>query len=160
MTNSLASKTVCFILCRPITYDALLTAIVLPSPTAAHVKVDPALLTAQQPGAATSSSHTPSLPTTSAQAKKKYHLKSSSDPLFAQSRDLNFAIVGGKLNKEARRLDAEYKVTDFGCSLPACRTEFSLLQNRHNAQTVSQLRDFVGKLGGLQSEHQALRLRQ
>ena len=82
---------------------------------AAHVKVDSALLVAQQPGTAPSPSQTSSLPTTPAQTKKKYHLKSSSDPLFAQLRDMNFAIIGGKLNKEARRLDAEYKVTDFGC---------------------------------------------
>lgn len=27
------------------------------------------------------------------------------------------------------------------------------------SKTVAQLRDFVGKLGGLQTEHQALRLR-
>ncbi len=31
-------------------------------------------------------------------------------------------------------------------------------QARHQA-TVSQLRDFVGKLGGLQAEHRALQLR-
>lgn len=30
---------------------------------------------------------------------------------------------------------------------------------RLQAKTVAQLRDFVGKLGGLQTEHQALRLR-
>ena len=34
-----------------------------------------------------------------------------------------------------------------------------MLQLRHQAKTVAQLRDFVGKLGGLQSEHQSLRLR-
>ncbi|KAF8336635.1 Sec1-like protein [Cantharellus anzutake] len=104
-----------------------------------HVKVDAALLAAQQPATASPGPSTaPSLPGASAQAKKKHHLKSS-DLLFAQLRDSNFAIVGGKLSKEARKLDTEYK-------------------NRHNAQTVTQLREFVNKLGGLQSEHQALRL--
>jgi len=32
-------------------------------------------------------------------------------------------------------------------------------QTNLQSKTVAQLRDFVGKLGGLQSEHQALRLR-
>jgi len=43
------------------------------------------------------------------------------------------------LNQVAHRLDEDYKV-------------------RHQAKTVAQLRDFVGKLGGLQTEHQSLRL--
>jgi hypothetical protein len=33
-----------------------------------------------------------------------------------------------------------------------------MLQARHQA-SVAQLRDFVGKLGGLQAEHRALQLR-
>ena len=32
-------------------------------------------------------------------------------------------------------------------------------QRRHQAKTVAQLKDFVGKLGGLQNEHQSLGLR-
>ena len=32
-------------------------------------------------------------------------------------------------------------------------------QRRHQAKTVAQLKDFVGKLGGLQTEHQSLGLR-
>ncbi|KAG8742542.1 hypothetical protein FRC10_001309 [Ceratobasidium sp. 414] len=71
--------------------------------------------------------------------KKKHHLTASSDEMLGRLRDLNFAIVGGKLNAEARRLEAEYG-------------------GRHKAQTVAQLKEFVGKIGGLQNEHQALRL--
>ncbi|PPQ68764.1 hypothetical protein CVT26_001733 [Gymnopilus dilepis] len=71
--------------------------------------------------------------------KKKHHLTTATDPLFAELRDLNFSSVGKKLNKVARRLDEDYKTN---------------LQTK----TVAQLRDFVGKLGGLQTEHQALRL--
>ena len=37
--------------------------------------------------------------------------------------------------------------------------DFSSPQRRHQAKTVAQLKDFVGKLGGLQSEHQSLGLR-
>jgi len=78
-------------------------------------------------------------PANPAAKKKKHLLTASGDTLFTDLRDLNFAVVGNKLNREARRLDAEYK-------------------GRHQAQTVAQLREFVGKLGGLQNEHQALRL--
>ncbi|KAI9444915.1 Sec1-like protein [Lactarius indigo] len=70
--------------------------------------------------------------------KRKHHLSASTDPIFAELRDLNFASVGKRLNKAARRLDEDYRA-------------------RHQA-SVSQLRDFVGKLGGLQAEHRALQL--
>ena len=42
--------------------------------------------------------------------KKKHHLTTVTDPLFAELRDLNFSSVGKKLNKVARRLDEDYKV--------------------------------------------------
>lgn len=44
--------------------------------------------------------------------KKKHQLTSSTDELLSRLRDLNFAIVGGKLNAEARRLEAAYDVSD------------------------------------------------
>ena len=34
-----------------------------------------------------------------------------------------------------------------------------MVQARHQATTVSQLRDFVGKIGGLQAEQRAVQLR-
>jgi len=43
-------------------------------------------------------------------SKKKHHLTTSTDPLFAELRDLNFSSVGKKLNRVARRLDEDYKV--------------------------------------------------
>ncbi|OBZ78910.1 Vacuolar protein sorting-associated protein 33A [Grifola frondosa] len=49
------------------------------------------------------------------------------DPLLTELQDLNFSSVGKKLNQIARRLDEDYKL-------------------RHQAKTVAQLRDFVGKL--------------
>ncbi|KAG8691360.1 hypothetical protein FRC11_004686 [Ceratobasidium sp. 423] len=61
------------------------------------------------------------------------------DEYFGIKHYSNFAIVGSKLNAEARRLEAAY-------------------DGRHKAQTVAQLKEFVGKIGGLQNEHQALRL--
>ncbi|KAF9245690.1 Sec1-like protein [Melanogaster broomeanus] len=70
---------------------------------------------------------------------KKHLLSAATDPLFAELQDLNFSSVGKRLSRIAHRLDEDYKA-------------------RLQAKTVAQLRDFVGKLGGLQTEHQALRL--
>jgi hypothetical protein len=60
----------------------------------------------------------PTLPTTSTapvaslrkENKKKHHLTTLTDPLFAELRDLNFSSVGKKLNRVAHRLDEDYKV--------------------------------------------------
>ncbi|KAG8936355.1 hypothetical protein FRC02_002948 [Tulasnella sp. 418] len=110
-----------------------------------HVELDASLLNPQQPSTASSStpgaSSSTALPVTTATPakKKKHHLTATSDLLFGQLRDLHFVAIGPKLNKEAHRLDEEYK-------------------ERHQAQTVAQLREFVGKLGGLQNEQQSLQL--
>ncbi|KAJ7150254.1 Sec1-like protein, partial [Mycena filopes] len=109
-----------------------------------HVELPVSLLTPPQPMGAAASGSTapaPATPTTlkKVEAKKKHHLTTSTDPLFVELRDLNFSSVGKRLNKVARRLEEDYK-------------------GRHQAKTVAQLRDFVGKLGGLQTDHQSLRL--
>ncbi|KAG8845155.1 hypothetical protein FRB91_002016, partial [Serendipita sp. 411] len=54
-------------------------------------------------------------------------------------RDVNFAVLGSLLSSTAKRLSSDY-------------------ESRHSAQTVAQLKEFVGKLGSLQTEQQALRL--
>ncbi|THV06595.1 Sec1-like protein [Dendrothele bispora CBS 962.96] len=108
-----------------------------------HVEL-PASLVTPPSGPAPSTSNAPppppppptSVANLRKESKKKYHL---TDQLFMDLRDLNFSSVGKRLNQIARRLDEDYKTS---------------LQ----AKTIPQLRDFVGKLGGLQSEHQALRL--
>ncbi|TFY82858.1 hypothetical protein EWM64_g1160 [Hericium alpestre] len=107
-----------------------------------HVEVPASLLAAPSNPSAPPSDPSTSTPPASSllkEKKKKQHLSSSSDPIFGELRDLNFASVGKRLNKVARRLDEDYKA-------------------RHKAQSVAQLRDFVGKLGSLQTEHQSLRL--
>ncbi|KZT73220.1 Sec1-like protein [Daedalea quercina L-15889] len=108
-----------------------------------HVEVPASLLAAPpapgQPNAASSSTTTPNSNLAKEKQKKKHHLTTATDPLLAELRDLNFAHVGRKLNQVAHRLDEDYKL-------------------RHQAKTPAQLRDFVNKLGGLQSEHQSLRL--
>ncbi|KAI5810690.1 Sec1-like protein [Pyronema omphalodes] len=78
-------------------------------------------------------------PVPTASQKKRPVLLSSEDKLFDNLRDTNFAIVGSLLNKVARRLNEDY-------------------EGRHQAKTVSEIRQFVSKLGGLQQEHQSLRL--
>jgi vacuolar protein sorting-associated protein 33A len=45
------------------------------------------------------------------ESKKKHHLTIVTDPLFSELRDINFSLVGKKLNKVARRLDEDYKVS-------------------------------------------------
>ena len=69
--------------------------------------------------------------------KRKIQLDSS-DKLFEQLRDANGAIVDGLLNKVARRLQSD-------------------MESRHTAKTTSELRDFVNKLPGYQTEQQSLK---
>ena len=75
-------------------------------------------------------------PTTRQSLKRKIQLDSS-DPLYSNIRSSNFAVVGPHLNKVARRLQSD-------------------IQGGQAAKTTSELRDFVSKLSGLQSEHQSL----
>ncbi len=77
---------------------------------------------------------------TSVPGKKKKVPLNGGDKLFEELRDLNFAVVGGLLNKVAKRINADY-------------------EERHNAKTVPQIRQFITKMGGLAAEHQSLRLR-
>jgi len=106
-----------------------------------HVEVPASLLSAPTNPAAppTASASTASAPALAKEKKRKHRLAADTDPIFAELRDLNFANIGKRLNRVARRLDEEYKA-------------------RHKAQTPAQLRDFVGKLGSLENEKQALRL--
>ncbi|PWY71739.1 vacuolar sorting protein [Aspergillus heteromorphus CBS 117.55] len=75
----------------------------------------------------------------SKQGQKRKIQLDSSDQLFSQLRDANFAIVGDILNKVARRLETDY-------------------ESRHAAKTTTELREFVNKLPTYQLEHQSLRV--
>ncbi|KAF8433522.1 ATP binding protein [Boletus edulis BED1] len=86
----------------------------------------------------TSQSSTNITPVTNEKTKKHF-LSASTDPLFADLRDLHFSSLGKRLNRVAHRIDEDYKA-------------------RFEARTVAQLRDFVSRLNGLQTEHEALRL--
>ena len=84
----------------------------------AHVELPTSLLSPQQPQApANAPGPSSSAPTLNPpvvplrkDAKKKHHLTTTTDPLFAELRDLNFSSVGRRLNRVARRLDENYKV--------------------------------------------------
>ncbi|KAI9016781.1 Sec1-like protein [Hyaloraphidium curvatum] len=94
---------------------------------ATFVEVDGALVGSSAPSGSTHAAKTRKVPL------------SSSDPLFSQLRDMNFAVVGSTLSQIARRIHNNY-------------------EDRHAAKTMSEVRDFVGRLGPLQAEHQSLRL--
>ena len=80
----------------------------------AHIEVPASLLNAPSnpnPNASGSGSAsvTPA-PVLVQDKKRKHHLTASTDPIFSELRDLNFASVGKRLNKAARRLDEDYRV--------------------------------------------------
>ncbi|RIA91417.1 vacuolar protein sorting 33A [Glomus cerebriforme] len=127
-------------LCTQLTYEGLIDEVF--GIRTSHVEVDSTIVgpTSQKPVSATTT--TPNTASTTTQpsppARKKKIALNSSDKLFVQLRDMNFAVVGGVLNRIARRINEDY-------------------EERHQAKTVVQIREFINKLGGLQSEHQSLR---
>ena len=76
------------------------------------------------------------------QSRKRTIQLDSSDKLYDQLRDANFAIVGGLLNKVARRL--QQVQSDY--------------EAKHKSKTIAELKDFVGQLPGIQQEHQSARI--
>ncbi|TDZ26930.1 Vacuolar protein sorting-associated protein 33A [Colletotrichum orbiculare MAFF 240422] len=80
--------------------------------------------------------------TTSAQSRKQKIQLDSSDKLYDQLRDTNFAIVGSLLNKVARRLQNVQK--DY--------------EGRNSQKSIADLKDFVSKLPGYQAEQRSLRV--
>lgn len=79
-------------------------------------------------------------PATPTQQSMKRRIQlDSTDKLYDQLRDANFATVGPLLNKVARRLESDY-------------------ESRHVAKSTAELRDFVTKLPGYQAEQQSLKI--
>jgi hypothetical protein len=80
----------------------------------AHIEVPASLLNApSNPNQAASGSGSTSAapaPVLVQDKKRKHHLSASTDPIFSELQDLNFASVGKRLNKAARRLDEDYRV--------------------------------------------------
>lgn len=137
-------------MCTQLTYEGLLSEYI--GIKNSHIEVDPTLSSSSEKQGAQSQSQPQPQPQaqTSISAafsqsmaptkKKKQLLSSQTDRLFSEIRDLNFSAVGTRLSKTARRLEENY-------------------EGRHNLKTVKEMKEFVGKIGGLQSEQQGLRLR-
>lgn len=130
-------------LCTELTYEGLIDETI--GIKHCFVELDAALVNPAQPAAnntkgVTPIPATPAPTNTTSPTKKKKYVLNSSDKLFSQLRDQNFAVVGGMLNKIAKRINENY-------------------EERHHAKTVAQIRDFVGRLGELQQEHQSLKIR-
>ena len=73
------------------------------------------------------------------QGRKRKIQLDSSDKLYTQLRDTNFATGSRLLNKVAKRLQSDY-------------------ESRHVAKSTSELREFVHKLPAYQSEQQSLKI--
>ncbi|KAG5745615.1 hypothetical protein H9Q70_011688 [Fusarium xylarioides] len=96
-----------------------------------QTKVDTTVVGAPAPASAATS-----------QSRKRTIQLDSSDKLYEQLRDANFAIVGSLLNKVARRLQ---KVQ-------------SDYESKHKTKTIAELKDFVSQLPGYQQEQQSARI--
>jgi vacuolar protein sorting-associated protein 33A len=73
------------------------------------------------------------------ESKKQRITLDSSDKLYDQLRDTNFAIIKSLLNKVARRLQNDFDA-------------------RHSTKTTAELREFVNKLPGYQAEQRSLKI--
>lgn len=106
MTKCLELRTVCSVILAFEIYSKLF---LIP----AHVELPASLLTPPNPQGNSpnpSNTNNPSATILAKDTKKKYHLNAKTDPLFGELRDLNFSSVGKTLNKNARRLEEDYKV--------------------------------------------------
>ncbi|KKY24916.1 putative vacuolar sorting protein [Phaeomoniella chlamydospora] len=103
-----------------------------------QAEVDATIVGSAPPPQQSQSASVKARPPQAAKGPKRKVQLDASDNLFSQLRDTNFAIVGGLLNKVARRLESDYEA-------------------RHGARTTNELRDFVNRLPGYQAEHQSLR---
>lgn len=99
----------------------------------AHVELPLSLLSPPAAGPSNPASSGPTQSTStipssglSKEKKKKHHLTTATDPLFAELRDLNFSSVGKRLNRVAHRLDEDYKVLPHHLdSICSCLMSFS-----------------------------------
>lgn len=89
--------------------------LVLSSLLAAQAELPAALFTDTAPASSSKTPDIPNIPKVvlpgfKVDPKKKHHLTASTDPLYGELRDLNFASVGKKLNSVARKLEEIQKV--------------------------------------------------
>lgn len=106
-------------LCTELTYEGLVDEVL--NIRHGFVELDASLVTPNQqqqqqqqasPPVSTTLKPTSTNPTTAGQpSKKKKQVLNSSDKLFAELRDQNFTVVGGMLNKLAKRINEDYAVS-------------------------------------------------
>jgi hypothetical protein len=125
------------VLLTQLTYEGLLDEVFSIQNNTADIDVSIVGTGGAQPSTQSSSSRDP--PPQAQQGRTRKIQLDSSDRLFEQLRDTNFAIVGPLLNKIARRLESDYEA-------------------RHGAKSTSELRQFVNKLPGYQAEQQSLKI--
>ncbi|WVQ79288.1 hypothetical protein IAT38_001384 [Cryptococcus sp. DSM 104549] len=123
-------------MCTQLTYEGMLDEYI--GIKNSHIEVDPALVDPSQ-APSNASSSTSALPSTPVAKKRKQHLSSQKDVLYQDIRDLNFAAVGTKLSRSAKRLEG-------------------VKADAKNLKSVSQMKEYVGQLGGFEGERQSLRL--
>lgn len=122
-----------------LTYEGLIDELIGIDHNQAEVSTSVTGISTQQLRAPPTSSSSTSPAPTSRQPLKRKIVLDSTDPLYAELRATNFATVGPKLNKIARRLESDYSTKD-------------------QARGIAELRDFVNKLPAYQQEHQSLAL--
>ncbi|OXG80851.1 ATP-binding protein [Cryptococcus neoformans Gb118] len=122
-------------MCTQLTYEGMLDEFM--GIKNSHIEVDPSLLDPNPAG--TNSPSSTALPSATVTKKRKHHLTSQKDALFQDIRDRNFAVVGSRLSKLAKRLQDDRGVVK-------------------NFKSVTQMKEFVGKLGGMKGDQQALKL--
>ena len=125
------------VLLTQLTYEGLIDELFNIKDNSAEVDISIVGPAPGQPPSQNNSGNPPATPVQQGM-KRKIQLDSS-DKLYDQLRDTNFAIVGSLLNKVARRLESDY-------------------ESRHVAKSTSELRDFVNKLPGYQAEQQSLKI--
>ncbi|CAK7266586.1 Vacuolar protein-sorting-associated protein 33 [Sporothrix epigloea] len=105
-----------------------------------QIDVDSTIVGTAAAASSTGGASTASAPTAGASGARKRKIQlDSSDELYEELRDANFAIVGSLLNKVARRLQSDY-------------------EGRHSTKTTAELREFVNKLPGYQAKQASLKV--
>ncbi|KAJ3390103.1 hypothetical protein HDU84_007928 [Entophlyctis sp. JEL0112] len=120
-------------LCMQLTYEGLVDEFFGIQTT--FVQVNETFISQPTAGASKSSDRT----STNPPKLKKVSLNPASDLLFSQIRDQNFSTVGFALSANARRIQGE-------------------IDGRKDAKTISEIKEFIGKIGGLESEKASLKL--
>ncbi|KAJ3236805.1 hypothetical protein HDU81_010374 [Chytriomyces hyalinus] len=127
-------------LCMELTYEGLIDEFFGIKTT--FVQVNEAYILAPQslqPNSNAPQKQPPVHPASGTARTKKVALNASTDKLYSQLRDLNFAMVASVISQTARKIQED-------------------VDGRRDAKTISQIKDFIGKIGGIEGEKAYLKL--